>query len=71
MRVSFIVAAGLCLAPVAHADIIKSGPDHFTLKHEAISSLTPEELWERLVHPEQWWHPDHSYSGSSQIFPST
>ena len=68
MRVFFCLAMSMYLAPLAQADIIKSGPDHFTLKHEGISELSPEDLWARLINPNQWWHPDHSYSGSSEHF---
>lgn len=59
---------GICLgsllfAPSALADIVKTSADHYTLKHEATSEMTPDLLWARLIKPEVWWHPEHSYSG--------
>ncbi len=55
-------------ASLAQADIVKSSPDHFTLKHEATSNLSPDDLWTRLIDPASWWHPDHSFSGKSEHF---
>lgn len=45
---------------------MKSGADHFTLKHEARSELAPKAVWKRLIKPASWWHPDHSYSGDAK-----
>lgn len=47
----------------ARADIVSAKPDHYTLKHEATSTMSPGALWSRLIKPETWWHPEHSYSG--------
>jgi uncharacterized protein YndB with AHSA1/START domain len=52
-------------APMLHADIVSSGPDHYVLRMEARSELPPDQLWKRLVDPASWWHPDHSYSGDA------
>lgn len=49
----------------ANADVIAASPGHYTLRHEAVSSLAPGALWNRLVHPETWWSPAHSYSGDA------
>lgn len=62
--IGILVAATSALP--AHAKVIKSAPDHFTLKHEAISTLPPKAVWKKLINPAKWWHPDHSYSGSSK-----
>ncbi|WP_262693640.1 SRPBCC family protein [Kordiimonas aquimaris] len=61
---------GICLGsmlfvPSALADIVKAKADHYTLKHEATSDMAPAVLWARLIQPEIWWHPEHSYSGVS------
>jgi len=48
------------------ARIIASSLDHYTLHQEAISSDTPDAIWERLIHPARWWHPDHSFSGNAE-----
>jgi uncharacterized protein YndB with AHSA1/START domain len=47
------------------ADVIAKSPDHYTLRQEAQSSLAPETVWEKLINPATWWHPDHTYSGDS------
>ena len=63
------VAALLLVAALsasAHAEVISASPDHYELKQEAVSTLAPGELWDRLIHPELWWHPDHTYSGTSE-----
>ena len=59
-----VIAAGL--APSAIAEIVASAPDHYTLRHEARSPMAPGALWERLVQPDTWWHPSHTYSGDAQ-----
>ena len=52
-------------APAAHAEIIAAASDHYELRHEADSSLSPSDLWRRLISPQEWWSPGHTYSGSS------
>lgn len=49
----------------AQAEVVASAPDHFTLKLEAKTDLSPDELWERLIDPPSWWLSDHSFSGDS------
>lgn len=64
----FLALCGTLVAAVpgpAEAEIVSAGPGHFELRHEAISPLPPDALWERLVDPSRWWHPDHTYSGDA------
>lgn len=56
----------LALTPLAHADIITSGPDHYHLKKSAHSDMPADAMWKRLITPSQWWH--HSFSGNSDNF---
>ena len=56
----------VCFVLPAQAEIVKSSPDHFTLRHEAVSEFTPQQIWQRLAKPSSWWHPDHTYSGSAK-----
>lgn len=61
-----ICAAALAMAAMpAAAEITASAPDHYTLHHEAVSALSPEDMWDRLLQPDIWWHPDHSWSGDA------
>ncbi len=53
-------------APAANADVIEAEADHYVLKQEATSPLSPKDIWARLIDPASWWHPDHTYSGSAE-----
>ncbi len=48
------------------AEVVSSSETHFLLSHQAVSTLSPEAQWEKLIHPERWWHPDHTYSGKAE-----
>lgn len=58
---SILISASLA----AQAEVMAATPDHFTLKLEAQSELSPGEVWTRLIEPSDWWLPDHSFSGDS------
>ncbi len=60
------VLATLSATSIANAEIVQSAPDHFTLRHEGYSTLSPDQMWDRLIDPASWWHPDHTYSGKSE-----
>ena len=64
-RVAALLLVAALSAP-AHAEVVSASPDHYELKQEAVSALAPGEMWDRLVHPELWWHPDHTFSGSAE-----
>lgn len=67
IRNAFLAALGgaVSLIGCAHADVVAGAPDHFTLKLEAETELSPDEVWARLIDPKAWWLPDHTYSGDS------
>lgn len=65
MKSLFFVGCLLVSWPL-QAKIISSTAEHYVLQHQAESSLPPQALWQRLVQPSQWWHPDHTYSGDAQ-----
>ncbi|UTW59222.1 SRPBCC domain-containing protein [Kordiimonas sp. SCSIO 12603] len=54
------------LSTAAAAEIVEAKSDRYVLKQEATSSMSAEDLWARLIKPETWWHPDHTYSGRSE-----
>lgn len=60
-----VVVAALLGQTPATAEVVSSSRGHFELRHEATSTLTPDALWDRLVEPGSWWHPDHTYSGDA------
>jgi len=49
----------------ANTEVVAASSSHYALRHEAVSSLTADALWTRLVHPANWWSPAHSYSGDA------
>ena len=67
MKKTSILATLLTLAfgLTVQAEVVTSTPDHFTLKLEAESELSPDEIWTRLIDPSEWWQSDHTYSGDS------
>ena len=58
---SILISAGF----TAQAEVMAATPDHFTLKLEAQSELSPGEVWTRLIEPSDWWQSDHTYSGDA------
>lgn len=66
-RSAFLAALGCSVSLIgcAHAEVVTATPDHFTLKLEAETELSPDEVWARLIDPKSWWLPDHTYSGDS------
>lgn len=65
MRCSGLLVLLMMCLPV-RAEIINASADHYTLRQEAASALSPQQLWQRLIDPKSWWHPDHTYSGSAE-----
>ncbi|MFK8031917.1 MAG: hypothetical protein AB8G18_16925 [Gammaproteobacteria bacterium] len=64
---AFCVVSILFCAPVSVlADIITSSDTHYVLRHQVASEYSAEELWQRLIKPSTWWHPDHTYSGDAK-----
>jgi len=49
----------------AQAEVVTASPEHFALKLEAETSLSPDEVWTRLIDPSAWWQSDHTYSGDA------
>lgn len=60
-----ILVAALSVQANASAEVVEASATHFVLRHESASDLSPDELWQRLVQPAAWWHPDHTYSGDA------
>lgn len=58
------ILTGLSFA--SQAEVIKASTDHFTLKLEAETELSPDQAWARLIDLPSWWLSDHTYSGDSQ-----
>lgn len=65
MRMILAFAVSLLTALSVQAEIVEASGGRYVLKHEARSNLAPADLWARLIKPETWWHPDHTYSGDA------
>ena len=64
MTLRTLIAAGLCLLPIAaQSDLKHSAPDGAMIEHRYRLAATPAEAWQALVHPELWWPEDHTWSG--------
>ena len=62
LRQALVTASLAGLATTASGEILAAAPDHYTLRHEVTSPIAPDKLWERLLMPDSWWHPDHTYT---------
>ena len=65
-RVCLSISLIAVAAGAARAEVVASSEQHFVLRHEAVSARSVDEMWARLIHPEIWWHPDHTYSGDAK-----
>lgn len=48
-----------------HAEVVKASPEHYTLEQKKSCDLSPEQIWQKLIVPSSWWHPEHTYSGDA------
>jgi len=54
------------LSSVARADVLQAGPGGFAVQHRVMVSLRPDKAWLRLTRVQDWWDPQHTYSGASK-----
>jgi hypothetical protein len=67
---TLIVFAALLFLPltVAKAEVRPVNPTHFLSAHSAEIDASPDAVWKRLIAPNDWWNPIHSWFGSSSNF---
>jgi len=58
-----LAAAGVC-APAA-ARVREETPDSFVIHQSVTVPVSPEEAWDMLVRPAEWWIKANSFSGDS------
>lgn len=69
---SIIKRSMLCLLPAVflsfsvQAEVVKASSEHYRLEQKKVCELSPDELWQKLIVPSSWWHPEHTYSGDSE-----
>jgi len=65
MQRTACLLALLLLTPTAAGQVRESSPDHFVLERSVRLAAAPAEVWGALVRIDEWWSPDHTYSGDS------
>jgi len=59
------LAIMVTIAAPVDAEIVRSADTGFVSRHKLTIATPPAKVWEALVHPERWWDPAHTYSGSA------
>ncbi len=55
------------LCPLAaQAEVVAAGANGFSLRVETLTRGTPAQAFDAFLAIEQWWDPDHSYTGNSE-----
>lgn len=58
----------LTMSAPAMAEVKTQGENGFSVLHIAEIDATPEQVWERLIKPGEYWSAEHSWSGSVEGF---
>ena len=67
LAIALAAACGLT-AHAAQAEVVQSSADGFVTSDSIVVPQSPAEVWERLVHPEDWWNGEHSWSLDASNF---
>jgi hypothetical protein len=62
MKAVLTALALIALPMAAHAQVVSSAPDGFTVKTSVTSKLAPADAFKRFTRIGEWWSPDHSYA---------
>jgi uncharacterized protein YndB with AHSA1/START domain len=63
-KLATLAASVLCLAcQAAPAEVVQSSADGALIEHRFQIAASPTDAWTALVHPEQWWPANHTWSG--------
>ena len=66
-RIVAVIVVGVVSLPL-HAKVIDQSDLGFSVAHVARVAATPEDVWNMLRSPRDWWSKDHSWSGDAQNF---
>ena len=50
----------------ARAEVVARADNGFTVRHVAEVTAAPEDAWNALITPADWWNPEHSFSGDAK-----
>jgi uncharacterized protein YndB with AHSA1/START domain len=59
------VVATLLIAANARGAVVESNASGFAVEEKAYIAASPENVYAALIHPENWWNPEHTFSGSA------
>jgi uncharacterized protein YndB with AHSA1/START domain len=61
-----VLATVIFAPPYAHADVVDSAANGFTVKFTVVVQSTPADVYKHLVHNVgDWWSSAHTYSGDA------
>jgi hypothetical protein len=64
----FLALAWVAVPPLpAAAEVTASSDSGFVSHNEVLVRATPEQAWEELLEPGNWWNGEHTYSGDSRF----
>lgn len=52
-------------AAPASAEVTKTHPTGFVVRHEVVVAADTKQTWLALVSPDRWWRAEHSWSGDA------
>lgn len=58
-----LLASGM--AAPASAEVTKTHPTGFVVRHEVVVAADTKQTWLALVSPDRWWRAEHSWSGDA------
>lgn len=56
---------GIAVSVPASAEVKRAAANGFELESRVVVPASPQQAFLALGQPRLWWHPDHTYSGSS------
>lgn len=66
MRRFALVSLAALFATPAHAELVVQTDAGFVVRHVAEVTASPEDAWQALVAPAEWWSGDHTFSGDAK-----
>lgn len=60
------IAAVAAIVGSAGAEVVSAAPAAFVLRGEADVAAPPERAWRALTRVQDWWNPEHTYSGDAR-----
>lgn len=65
--IGFAFATLLVIAGIlsARAAVVESNTNGFAIEEKAHVAVSPEKAYTALIHPENWWNAEHTFSGSA------